>query len=85
MDLRNETEIFTKCFHVLACRPPQGSEGPTIFELYHRDSKPGVEILDDYIIEDELNHPIVNPNYNFTNCLANCNFDSNLTPSFRLF
>ncbi|EFO62430.1 Inositol 5-phosphatase 4 [Giardia lamblia P15] len=76
---RDIYEVLSRLSMSTSSKDPRG---PTIFELYHRDSKPGVEILDDYIIEDELNRPIVNPNYNFTNCLANCNFDSNLNPKF---
>ncbi|ESU36902.1 Type II inositol-1,4,5-trisphosphate 5-phosphatase [Giardia duodenalis] len=79
---KRNRDIYEVLSRLSMSTSPKDPRGPTIFELYHRDSKPGVEILDDYIIEDELNHPIVNPNYNFTNCLANCNFDSNLTPKF---
>lgn len=72
-------EVFSRIAMSTSSKEPRG---PTIFELYHRDSKSGIEVLDNYVIENEYGQSIVNPEYNFTNCLANCSFDTNLNPAF---
>lgn len=79
---KRNKDIYEVLSRLSMATPSKEVRGPTIFELYHRDSKPGIEILDNYIIENEGGQPVVNPKYSFADCLASYSLDSNLNPKF---